>query len=327
MKFLHTFIGREISDNVKNTLQEQPARSGMYNWIFALQGSIEGFWHAKEHLEDFDVIQVNMSPKDMPIIPELNRLLKNSSTQLVLNNDYVCEYWGNFKIDPLQYEQMQRMGDMVFTTEPHQASNMIDGTFTMPHPSNTDALKHLGTNQQSNSLGYIFHWWAGKTQLPYMTMERAKKKFGFEKTTMFGYNKPYDEQSEWGNVLFDDIAPLMSFPQFAQYIQGQRLLYDPNPYHTYGRNGVELACWKKPIVGSNRVFSYNKLFPELTIDPYDRNDTFKKMELALGDVDDIMNRAYKDVEYFNYKNSVKRFKEALEISTARGGSDWYMKNG
>lgn len=327
MKFVHTSLGREISPNIKATLQEQPARSGMYNWIFAWQGAIEPFYKLKEHIEDYDVVQVNMSPIDMPIIPELHRILKNSSTQLVINNDYVCDFWGQFGIDPLYYEQIQKMGDMVFTTESRGASNMIDGTFVMPHPSNTECLKRLGTNEQEDSIGFIFHWWSGKTYLPFLTVERAKKKFGIAKSCIFGYNKPYDEMKRWNGIMFDHIVPLMDFPSFAQHLQGQRLVYDPNVCHTYGRNGVEMACFKKPIVGSNRVFSYDKLFPELAIDPLDRNDTFKKMEKALGDVDDITAFAYKEVEYFNYKNSKKRFKEALDTAVARGGSEWYMKNG
>jgi len=60
MKFCHTLIGRKIPQNIKDTLQEQPARSGMYNWIFALQGGIKTFWELKECVDDYDVIQVNM---------------------------------------------------------------------------------------------------------------------------------------------------------------------------------------------------------------------------------------------------------------------------
>jgi len=330
LKFLHAMGGSEIGQNIKKTLEEQPARSGMYNWLFVFGGDIKPFSELdKGVLENYDAVQINMSPVDMAMIPEIRKMLDGSSTKLVLNNDYVSEYWGKWGIDPFRYDQLQRMADMLFTTEKHQASNMLDGTFVMPHPSNTEYLKHLGSDYQSESIGFLFHWWAGHTYLPSRTLRLAKKLFGL-KSKMYGYWEKWDEMKQYKGAMFDTTLPLMRFPEFAQAIQGERLVYDPNPFHTYGRNGVELACWKRPVVGSNRVFSYNKLFPEFTVDPFDTKQTLEVMKkvLAGGErVDKIMDRAHKEVEYFNYDNSRKRFFDALDKSTERGGHEWYHKNG
>ena len=329
MKFLHTLIAREIPENIKQCLEEQPARSGMYNWIFAFRGSIASYWSVQDNLEDYDVIQVNMSPKDMPIIPMIREKLRNSSTKLVINNDYICEYWGKFGLDPWQYDHIQKMGDMVFSTEPHQVSNMIKGTYLLPHPTNTRLLKHLGHNEDRESIGFIYHWWAGSTHLPARTMALAANRYGL-KTALYGYIKAGAnpvENERWIPSMFDKVYPGMSFPEFAELIQGEKVVYDPNMFHTYGRNGVELACFRKPVIGSNRVFSYNKLFPDLTIDPLDHNDAMAKFDKVVnGKIDDILDRAYDEVEYFNYKNSIERFKAALEESTERGGYKWYEEN-
>ena len=328
MKYLHTLIGRKIPENIVKTLQEQPARSGMYNWIQVFKGDIKTFWDAKECLEDYDVVQVNMSPIDMPMIPELRHLLKGSSTKLVINNDYVCEYWGKFDISPMYYEQVQRMGDMVFSTEQHQVSNMIKGTYCLTHPTNTHAIKHMGTGLPlQESVGFIYHWWAGMTYLPGLLLNKIKKKYGLKRISMYGYDNKWDEQQKWNGLLFDNIAPLSLFPDFAEQIQTEKVLYDPNPFHTYGRNGVELACWKLPVVGSNRVFSYQMLFPELTIDPFDRIDAKDKFKKVFkGQIDNILDNAYENVEYFNYKNSEERWRKAFDESIDRGGHEWYQKN-
>lgn len=329
-KFLHTLIARSIPPNIVSCLEEQPARSGMYNWLFVFGGEIKTYWElTDDDLAKYDIIQVNMSPKDMPIIPELRRRLKNSSTKLVINNDYVCEYWGKWNIDPWYYRQVQMMGDMVFGTEPYQVSNMINGSFVIPHPTNTNALKHLGTDQCHDSVGLIFHWWAGMSFLGWNTLSRLKEANLFKKISAFGYDKNWDECKAWSQTMFDDIVPLMKFPDFAQRIQGERCLYDPNPYHTYGRNGVELACFRKPIVGSNRVFSYRKLFEGLTIDPMDgkqAQDKIKKVLSGCSRVDDMLDQAYNDVEYFNYANSKARFLKAFDESIDRGGYEWHQKN-
>jgi|TARA_Y100000310_G_scaffold140352_1_gene139780 hypothetical protein len=298
----------------------------MYNWIFALKGEINTFWSVKDRLEDFDVIQVNMSPQDFETVLEIRRRLKNSSTKLVINNDYVCEKWNDWGISPYLYDNIQRAGDMVFGTEPHQVSNMIDGTFCIPHPTNTKWVKRLGTDAYDDAIGFVFHWWAGETYLPHRTIEKVKAKYGVEKAKIYGYKEQWDKNSQAKKLMWDTICPLDDFTNYAERVQGDKILYDPNPMHTYGRNGVEMACWKKPVVGSNRVFSYNKLIPELTCDPYDFRETMKRFDLVFNHPDkvaEIMDRAYKEVEWFNYKNSVARFKEALEIATDRGGHKWY----
>ena len=328
IKFSHVLIGKDIPEHIKGCLEEQPGRSGMYNWIFAHQGEINTYWSIKDRLEDFDQIQVNMSPVDFPMIAEIRKKLKGSSTKLILNNDYVCECWQNWGVDPFRYDQIQRMGDMVFGTEEHQVSNMIDGTFTLTHPTNTKALKKLGTTKQLNSVGYIHHWWQPQTQLGSRTLEILKTKFGFDRTAIYGYMFPErDSMNKFHGYMFDKDQGSLPFPEFAQKIQQEKVVYDPNPCHTYGRNGVELACFKKPVVGSNRVFSYSKLMPELTCDPFNHKDVLERFKLALDDkkVQPILDKAYEEVEYFNYKNSLKRWNEAMDIATDRGGHSFYER--
>ena len=334
MKFLNLCAAREIPKHMQDALNEQPHRSGMYNWIFVHKGSIGTYWEYQNNLEDFDVIQVNCSPIDMTFVSEIRNKLQNSSTKLVLNNDYVCEKWGKWvsqgTVNPYQYDSIQKMGDMVFGTEPHQVSNMIKGSFCMPHPTNTEMMKKVGSDYESDSIGFIYHWWAGETYLPHRTVEMAKKQFKVASSRLYAYQPETDECLKWEKSMWDDKIGIQDFPTFAQMIQGERIVYDPNPCHTYGRNGVELACFRKPVVGSNRVFSYNKLFPELTCDPYDVNATMKAFELGLGTSEkkeQMLDRAYEDVEFFNYKNSKTRWKEAFDIAIDRGGHEWYAKNG
>jgi hypothetical protein len=329
MKFTTLVAGWEIPENIKKCLEEQPARSGMYNWLFLHGGEINAFQNIKDDLEKFDQVQINMSPADMVIIPEVRRILENSSTMLVLNNDYVSEYWGKWNIDPFKYDNIQRMGDMVFGTEPYQVSNMIDGTFCIPHPTNTELLKHLGTdNAQNNCISTIFHWWAGESYIPFRTVNKMRQIYKIPKLKIYGYEQEKDSMSKYHGFMWSEKVPIINFREFAQMIQKDRIIYDPNPCHTYGRNGVELACLKKPVIGSNRVFSYNKLFPELTCDPYDFNATAKLFKMYIEQPDkikEIADRAYDEVEYFNYKNSEARWNEAIDICKDRGGVEYYRK--
>jgi len=329
MKFAIVLPGKSIPPHIVDCLKEQPARSGFYNWLFAFKGEIKTWETIKDNLEEYDVLQVNMSPVDMMLVPEIRRKLgRSSSTKLVLNNDYVCEYWDNWRIDPFRYEQIQREGDMVFGTEKHQVSQMIKGSFCMPHPSNTKILKRFGVDPLSkkNSIGVICHWWAQSNLHAYNTARWVKEEYGLDEINAYGYSKK-EPMERYSGVMYNNIYDLMDFPSFLTMIQQEKILYDPNPFHTYGRNGVEAACLKMPVVGSDRVFSYSKLFPSLVCDPYDRCATMSKFKLAMDEkkVGDWLDFAYQEVEYFNYENSKARYMTALEESERRGGYEWYQK--
>jgi len=323
----------EIPEYIKDCLEEQPARSGMYNWIFAFKGEVNTWKSVKHRLHEFDVVQVNMSPLDFQTVIDVREELTrtgNTHTKLVINNDYVCECWKEWDVHPGLYDSIQRMGDMVFGTEPHQVSNMVNGAFCIPHPTNTKWLKRMTTDTKSNSIGYVFHWWEGGTYLPYRTTEKVKEKYGIDRSHVYGYKPQYDKMGKLNGMTWDKVMPLDNFSNYAERVMGERIVYDPNPYHTYGRNGVEAACWRMPIVGSDRVFSYKKLFPEFCCDPYDFNATMKVFDFIMNnpkEVQKILDRAYEEVEWFNYENSRKRFLEALDIAVKRGGVEWYRKNG
>lgn len=322
--------GRNIPPHIKSALQEQPARSGLYNWIFAHKGEINCFESIRNNLQDYDVLQVNMSPADMAIIPEIRRLIDGSDTKLVLNNDYVCEYWGKWGLNPYYYDSIQRMGDMVFGTEPFQVSNMINGTFCIPHPTNTKYLKMVGTDQHEDSVGFIYHWWNGDTYLASRLLNKIKRDFGVKQAKIFAYNPDTDNMTKYKGQMWDEIVGDIPFPQYIQKIAGQRAVFDPCPFHTYGRNGVEAACLKYPLIPSNRTFSGRMLFPDLAIDPYDAKAAWDKFKLILTKTDKaeaISQKAYEDVEFFNYENSVKRWKEAFDLAIDRGGHSWYCKHG
>lgn len=332
MRFTHVIAGKEIPSHIKDCLNEQPARSGMYNWIFAHKGEINTWWSIKDKVHEYDQIQINMSPADMPVIADIRNTIDKTGakTKLILNNDYVCECWGDWGIDPFKYDQVQRMGDMVFGTEHHQVTNMIEGAFVIPHPTNTDYVKRIGFDKslKSNSVGFIYHWWAGETYLPHRTLEKVKQKFGVEKTRIYAYNGKNDTMAKFRGYMFDEQVPLLEFPDFAQAIQREKCLYDPNPCHTYGRNGVECALLGVPVVGSDRVFSYNLLFPELVCDPYDVEATMERFDIVFNQPEKlkgIMERAKEKAEYFNYENSLKRWEDACKVAFERGGHEWYKR--
>jgi len=337
LKFSLVLPGYAIPPHIVDCLNEQPARSGMYNWLFVHKGEINAWEQIKHRAHEYDILQVNMAPVDMPLVHEIRRVLDqtNCKTKLVLNNDYVCEYWSKWGLDPTRYRQIQRCGDMVFGTERHQTSHMIKGAFTIPHATNIEVLQRLGFDRSKaqDSVAYIYHWWNPETYLAHLTLEAVKRKLGVKKSRIVGYSPKNlrsapDLMEQFTKGMFDEVTPTMRFPDYMDLAQKQRCLFDPNACHTYGRNGVEAACLGIPLVGSDRVFSNKMLFPDLVCDPYDHHATMARFKIVFDGgkrMKEIMAQAREKVEYFNYDNSRERYLEALDMAVKRGGVDWYKK--
>ena len=71
LKFLH--VNQRVSPDIQAAFNEKPRRSGMYNWMFAFGGDLRPFQFVKDHeWAEYDVVQVNMSPADMNLIPKIH---------------------------------------------------------------------------------------------------------------------------------------------------------------------------------------------------------------------------------------------------------------
>jgi hypothetical protein len=334
LKFLH--VNTDITDSIQAAMAEVPKRSGMYNWVLAFQGDIYPWKNVtKEMLKDYDVIQVNMSRCDLILVPQIRRVLnsmpESERPMLVLNNDYVCEFWDNFQLHPDEYDELQKLGDMVFSTEHYQVSNMIEGTFCFPHPTNTKYLKKLRGTKKSNTVAFIYHWWCGDTYTPWRIANKIKKKYNLDATRIYAYMDPKtDKMMKFNKFMWDEKIGGLDFVDYVEHLASNKLVLELTPYHTYGRNTVETACCKIPVIGSDRVFSCRENYPETSCDPYDGEEIMRLADKWMTDekwAQRQIDMAFEKVEYFNYENSRKRFMDALEICKKRGGWKYYQRHG
>jgi len=324
MKYVHVCAGK--SQAVLDAQKEVPRRGGMYNNLRMFDGEIKAY----DEIDDFsqyDVVQVNMSPVDQNLIQDIRRRLgPSSNTMLVLNNDYVAETWDGFQMHPRVYEANMRCADMLFSTEPYQVSNMLPGTFVLPHPHMIKTLKHMKTPETQDVMGLFFHWWEGKTNHAEKVL-RWLKESGFNiKSKVFAYKADRDTDKRWGATYFDDYLPMMTYPDFIQEVLRCKLCYDFTGYHTYGRNSVDNAALGIPTIGTDRVESMRRCFPNLICDPFNIKGTFDIAKRVLTDDkwrQEQIDYAKQASEFYNYKNSKARFLAALKIAKFNGGNLFY----
>ena len=320
---------------MQKALKEVPRRGGLYNWIFNFKGEIRQYSDALNELKNYDIVQINMSPIDQIMIPEVSRILKGTSTVLVLNNDYVCEKWTDWNLSPLYYEELQRLGDCVFGTEPYQTSHLIKGSFCMPHPTWTHMVNKIGvdrnTPKKSVEINFLFHWWEGRTYDSGLLVKRLRDYFTKKGKTLharlISYNYGNDRLKQWTKTLFDELIPLKDYWEWIQTVGNADLVVDLCSYHTYGRNGVDCAAMGIPLVSSKGMFSSQHCYPEMSVDSFDLVQVEKKIIRVIEDkpwVSEQLLVAKEKMEYFSYANSMERYlamikTQMLKVSKPKNG--------
>jgi len=318
IKFLH--LAAKITDSMKACLDECPRRGGMYNWMFLFKGNMRALPYVdKKELEEYDVVQMNCSPIDLSIVPKVIKMLENSDTKLILNNDYVCECWDGCNIPQFYYWDCLDRADMVFGTEPHQTSHLIDGSFCMPHPHWIEMIKRHGKirpEEPDKAIGYQFKWWEGKTYTPFLLLEKIKRKYPKIKSRLYAYIDNSDKSKMYAKAMWDEIYHGMGYPDFINHLTSNLAVYEGCSFHTYGRTTVDTAAIGIPSFGTDRVFSMKHCWPNMIADPYRLDklkEIFEKILKGGSWLDEQIDYAKKSVEYFNYKNSEKRFRAALDL--------------
>lgn len=319
-KIKYLCVCNKLTQAMADCLDEVPRRGGFFNWLYLFKGDIMSY-NDVEDFEKYDVVHLNGAPPDQVLVPEIRRILgNNSDTKLVFNNDHVTEVWEGWNMHYLQYWEAQRAADMVFGTEPYQVSNLIEGAYCIPHPHWIHMLKRIGRPKIENSIGHLYHWWEGRTMLPSIISYKLREKGIKHRSRLYAYMNTYDKNPKWTKALYDDLIKPMDYPKFIEQFIENKVVTDFCGYHTYGRTSVDMAAIGVPMVGSNRIESMNRCFPQLAYDPYDTKsnvESIKKLWTNERLYDEVVEYAEHAVNYYNYKNARERFMSALEDVESR----------
>ena len=213
--------------------------------------------------------------------------------------------------DPLFYHNIQKLGDKVFGTEPIQVSQMIDGAYLIPHPTNTKELK-LFKPSKSNHLAVVYNPYDKNLYHTTLMTQRLKDEFKL-RAKLLNYIRPNKLEGYYRNY-YDSMVGLIPFKEWIMEICTSKFGYMPHLFHSYNRAGVEFASIGIPVVGSDRSYSLQICYPDLICNPLDFKKTrelFSKLKNE-NFSEEISKKAKENAEYFNYENSKKRFMEMIE---------------
>lgn len=288
--------------------------TGCYQWIKLWDGDCKNYSDVKDKLEDYDVVQVNLDPMDIQMLPDIKERLKNSSTILIGNHDHAPELWNQSIEHPYSFKHMVNCCDGIFATTPtakNLMEHLLDRKIPMiPHPCETHLLKRFGVASKFNHISIVHHRYDNNVLMPWIHLHKQKKAL-----SLVGYMAKEDPRTRNTQCLYDNIIPYMPFSDFIKLLKESYWVYDSYNGYSYGRIGCDTACLQVPLVGCDKVYSHQKLYPFTSVDQYDVkkiNEIFTKLTNDGEFYQKVIDYAYEKVEYFNWKNSKQRYKKLID---------------
>jgi hypothetical protein len=312
-KFLH--LAHHIHDQL---LRAPLLIGGFYNWHRVLSGDFDLYAHKKGSLKDYDIIFLGLSRPEMEglLISEIREEIGyDSKTLLVVCVDYAIEIWHQtFNMQALRLQL--READIVFTGEPKmriQLEALINKpVFLLEHPTNTRILKDMVApiEQRQNAVLCLIHRYNNDWIPPYLVVKDMPEIHNYA-ILLDGH--PNNQVSKL--PFFQFVRPGMEYPQWLEFLKQARVVVDSyHNMHTYGRNIVDCACLKVPVIASNIVHAQPILFPELTTEPNDvlaQRGLLKKLISDEKFYLDVVNYAYDKVDGFGYESSMTKFEQMI----------------
>jgi len=290
--------------HIDSYANEDMCISGLYNWSKLFSGE-RTFPRTTEDFDKYNVIHLNVTTKNLPLIAKILPKINQNKTKLLLNVDYSFELWNsNFQSQHYFLQEIDK-ADYIFAVEPLMAEILSDALRRhvpcIPHPSPIHLIKNYTKKVRDlkilcsihkYDMNYLFPWYCIRNLEPEWVSSCIGAYTALDKVL------PY----------YDNIQEYCKFTPLIEYISKHYLCIESYTIHSYGRLSVECAALGVPCIGSKFVYSIQKCFPELSIENNSVNSAVKLIRLLINDKDfysTIAKQSIIESEYFSFNNCKK----------------------
>jgi len=250
--------------------QEPLPISGLFNWAKALNGKRE-MPRSREEFDAFNIIHVNVTARNLFLIPQLLTKIDKSKTRILANVDFSVELWNqNFHYPDSFIEYLDKC-DYIFAVEPEMASVLsrilCRPVPYIPHPSDIEGIKTHHSEQRLQQIGVAAHRYDPNLVLPHLMLRDLPPGWQTVLSGMIGDVSPYYH-------LFTFAKPYSKFEEYIKFISQLYAVLETHTFHTYGRHVVECAALGVPVVGPSRIAAMKTCFPNTTADTFEEQHKF-----------------------------------------------------
>jgi hypothetical protein len=291
--------------------EKKPSISGLFQWTNAFGGAMD-YPRTPEDFEKYNVIHVNITPRNLMLIADLKPKLPKHC-KLVFNVDYSVDLWLNNFPNPGLFLQELDKADCIFGVEPIQAETLEmllhRPVHLIPHPSDIEGIGQLQTNERKSMIGTMIHRYDKNYLLNAYALRHSLNQSEWKTCVFGGSYEPTDVAH-----LYDIQHAHLAFPELMKITSQLYAVIDTYTIHSYGRYTVEAAILGVPCIGPSCVSAQKRLFPETTIPSNDFPLLSYMIRKLTTDEDfyaSVVEKCQNEIDYYSYDNCRNLFLNML----------------
>ncbi len=311
------------NDNDPHTEKTEIEAVGFYQWLNVFQGHIFKAGQIMSHLKDtdFDIIHVQITPKNLPIIHSIrSRIGDSSKTKLVASMDVPLEFWKQHSYDLTKLTDAVQKADFVFATEYSIACSLEalihKPVYELAHPADINKIKSYCPEKSCESKNYINILYNGKIN-HFRWIKRLMKKYCVRPRVIF-YKEQNDKLVRKLSQYKIETVKCCNEEEFCRALTEGTAFIAPYGYSNYGKWVIYAAAMGKIVIGNQLSDASRRCYPFI----YSKKHSIRALKEAIslkgqsqGMLDFVAENAQSKVEYYNWYNMRARFLQMLSVQT------------
>jgi len=288
---------------------------------------------APDDFDDYNIIHVNLSGDAQDLVPTIKKLMKSTSTKLILNLDYSVDNFQPAFLQPGRFISAVWSADFVFAVEPTQQA-MLQFLFThmkelaspgvtiregcvvplIPHPCPTSDTKKFAMppEERLDIIAVQYHRYSKQYLIPAMLVRNIMhpKAPVTIPTLLMGCT---DAQMATG--LFDVQHSYTEWENFMYLFSHCNYALTFSTISSHSRFAMESACLGTPCVGSMNQYMVAELFPRTAHNTYDFEGMRQSLERLIKDEEfykEVAASASENVEAYGWEKSKQRLLDGMK---------------
>lgn len=286
--------------------------SGLYHWAKVFKGEYN-FPVFAEDTEKYNLIHVNITPRNIPLLDQLIPMVDRNKTKLIFNIDHSIHLWMSTFPYPQQLLRAVDQADYIFGVEPLMCELLSDALKRnvpcIPHPVDVEQIGKRKQGERCERVGVSIHRYIGNYVLPWYIVNELPK--GWVTTAIGADAADFKPKI---HHMFPEVQPYLKFETLIEWAASLYAVVESYTIASYGRFTCECAAMAVPVIGCDVVGGQARCFPLTSVSQFNPIEMKKILNRLINDQDfytEVVRNGLKESEYYSLKNSKQRMLDFL----------------
>jgi len=307
----------QLGPVTKKAVKADEMPASPYHWPKAFRGDLVTV-HPQFDPEKYDVVYIDAYTLNLPLVADIRAKIGwESSTKIVADIDWGQDHWWKQYLYPNTFKREILNADIIFHVSNYYCRNLErflqHKVYYNPHPMRWETYRYHCKKFRKNAIVVLGHHYEhGKFWLPWLAI--------WDTPLVKNFNNHIEKDTTNALALYDIVTGPMNFNQWIKHLAVAKCAMETYQLPCASRAVYEAAALEVPVVGSKYVEDLAFCFPDLTCEPNDMTCMHEKIERLRTDDkfwQECVDLSVERSKFYNYENSVKRFKAMLDDNEDR----------